>query len=226
MRKLLITSVKRPVAGSSLTTHQIRHANILTHHTKKRQDKKMKNLTRKQVKSQRKHVLRTAQPFSETSNYFVKKDFYIQRIPHPMRAPAEGNLVLENTSWMKWDAIEGQMDLATIESEARESIDNIIESLGAEVRFSNAADKAKILAKVSRHFEMPMKSALLRDMRSKEDVVAWVLNEHRRRMIKHWHRQRYLPHNLPKNLTVELPWFYCLGDEGSPWIKPLGSVKG
>ena len=44
-------------------------------------------------------------------------------------------------------------------------------------------------------------------------------------MIKKWHRERYMHYNLPSNLIVELPWFYCLGNENSPFKRPLG-VKG
>lgn len=64
-------------------------------------------------------------------------------------------------------------------------------------------------------------SSELRQIESVQDVIDWVCCHERNKMIKKWHRERYMPHNLPSNLTVELPWFYCLGNE-APWKRPLG----
>ena len=65
-------------------------------------------------------------------------------------------------------------------------------------------------------------STQLRNIKTIEDVVDWIVCFERNKIMKRWHRERYMPYNLPHNLTVELPWFYCMGNEASPWKRPMG----
>ena len=83
----------------------------------------------------------------------------------------------------------------------------------------------QLLAKICQSFTVQIQSSDLRTIRCEEDIVEWLYNKERNEMIKKWHRERYMPYNLPDNLSVELPWFYCLGNENSPFKRPLG-VKG
>ena len=83
----------------------------------------------------------------------------------------------------------------------------------------------QLLAKICQAFTVQIQSSDLRTIRCEEDIVEWLYNKERNEMIKKWHRERYMPYNLPDNLIVELPWFYCLGNENSPFKRPLG-VKG
>ena len=78
------------------------------------------------------------------------------------------------------------------------------------------------MAKICQSFSAQIQSSDLRNIRCENDIVEWLYKKERNEMIKKWHRERYMTYNLPSNLIVELPWFYCLGNENSPFKRPLG----
>ena len=71
-------------------------------------------------------------------------------------------------------------------------------------------------------FKVSIESANLSELNTDNDVLNWLLKYQKTKMQQKWHRERYMPYNLPKNLIVELPWFYSL-DLKQPWKKPLGA---
>jgi len=115
--------------------------------------------------------------------------------------------------------------LQTLHQEIEKNVGEIVNSFDYKIRFANPSDRSKLLSRICSAFTVQIQSADLSSIRSEEDIVEWLYNKERNDMIKKWHRERYMAYNLPSNLIVELPWFYCLGNEDSAFKRPLG-VKG
>ena len=192
-------------------------------------NEKTARIGRKKTLLLRKKTGDTLKPINPNSNYFPKINFKIHKIPHAMIPNDDVNykkLDLKYRYWKSWKNVEQQLDFNTMYNNIKIIVDETINNINTKqnniLSFNNVNDKAKLLDKICKIFNVQIMSIELREINNINDLIIWLLNKERNEMIKKWHRERYMPYNLPKNLIVELPWFYCLSDESSAWKKPFG----
>ncbi|ETO33078.1 hypothetical protein RFI_04029 [Reticulomyxa filosa] len=135
------------------------------------------------------------------------------------------SLKLENETWLDWKNVEKALNFDVLLKEIESSINSVFETFdnNTEINLNDPIDKHKVLSKICKEFNIVIPSKDLSGIQTKTDIVGWIFKKEKENMIKKWRRERYMPYNLPENLIVELPWYYCLGKERSPWTRPMGT---